>query len=144
MFSFTLSLNSNTPWQGIPLHPGDKMQKERDENMGGRPRKEPDQLRSRVVSVRLTELEYLSVLEDAGKLRQKPGIFLRNAVLGRQLKAVPAINRESWTTLGKFCGRLNQIMADKGRGDTSFVHISLDEFRAMKELVVKLRQELKA
>lgn len=119
------------------------MQKEESQKRkGGRPKKDPATLRDRVFSVRFSEIELLEVMERAGACSQDPAVYVRNAALGRELRPVPVVNREAWSTLGKFCGRISQVVASKKRGDPIFDFIGLDEFREMKALVVKLREAL--
>lgn len=76
-------------------------------NQGGRPRKKESQLRKKVVSTRVTEPEYLKILEEAKSCCLSLSDFIHQVLIHR--KVVPRISQEEADILRKLAGQSNNL-----------------------------------
>ena len=76
-------------------------------NQGGRPRKKESRLRKKVVSTRVTEPEYLKILEEAKRCCLSLSDFIYQVLIHR--KVVPRISQEEADILRKLAGQSNNL-----------------------------------
>ena len=78
---------------------------------GGRPRGDPEALRTATIGVRVSEAEYAALRTKAEAMAMTPAQWLREAALSRRLPAPPvaAINGEQYEELGRLAANLNQL-----------------------------------
>lgn len=67
--------------------------------------------------------------------------FIRHAVLNRELKTVPAINKNTYSELGKIGVNINQIAKLLNSGSNANPEIN-DAFGKLKTVIAQLRQQL--
>ena len=86
---------------------------------GGRPRSDPDTVRTDTIGVRVSASEYAALRLKSEAMAMTPAQWLREAALTRRLSTPPvaAINREHYAELGRLAGNLNQLtrLANEGR-----------------------------
>ena len=70
----------------------------------------PDQLRSKRLSVYVTEAELAAIEKKAASVGMPAPAFLREAGLDRLPPVIPAINQEAWADLARAAANLNQII----------------------------------
>lgn len=76
-------------------------------NQGGRPRKKESLLRKKVVSSRVTEPEYLKILEEAKSCCLSLSDFIYQVLIHR--KVIPRISQEEADILRKLAGQSNNL-----------------------------------
>ena len=78
---------------------------------GGRPRGDPEALRTATIGVRVSAGEYAALRAKAEAMAMTPAQWLREAALSRRLPAPPvaAINGEQYEELGRLAANLNQL-----------------------------------
>ena len=74
---------------------------------GGRPAKNRIDKQRRVVSTKLTELQYYAVRKRAGEAGLRVSEYVRQAVMSA--KVIPRLNRQDADTLRKLAGEANNI-----------------------------------
>ena len=74
---------------------------------GGRPAKSRIDKQRRVVSTKLTELQYYAVRKRAGEAGMRVSEYVRQAVVSAQV--TPRLNRQDADTLRKLAGEANNI-----------------------------------
>ena len=74
---------------------------------GGRPAKNRIDKQRRVVSTKLTELQYYAVMKRAGEAGLRVSEYVRQAVISA--KVIPRLNRQDADTLRKLAGEANNI-----------------------------------
>ena len=86
---------------------------------GGRPRGDPDALRTATIGVRVSVAEYAALRTKAETMAMTPAQWLREAALTRRLHSPPvsAINREQYVELGRLAANLNQLTRLANEGD---------------------------
>lgn len=89
----------------LPLVP--KKKHNRMKNQGGRPRKKESRLRKKVVSTRVTEPEYLKILEEAKSCCLSLSDFIYQVLIHR--KVIPRISQEEADILRKLAGQSNNL-----------------------------------
>lgn len=100
----------------------------------------PGDLRVHTVSVRLNPAE-LAWLNDVRKMvHMERGEYLRHASMGKLPPTIPSINRESWASLSRVIGNLNQYQAAINAGTAT--GYPQEVIQALRDLVQKLRSEL--
>jgi hypothetical protein len=109
---------------------------------GGRPKNDPNAVRTATIGVRVSEREYAQLREKADQLGISPARWLREAALARRLPPppVPAINREEYAELARLTGNLNQLAraANEGRA----VSVSTPLLESLMAEVKRLRLAL--
>ena len=107
----------------------------------GRPKKSPENIRLKSLSIRLNSAEHGEVLRRADGSGLPPTVWIRRAALSRIVPRPPApeINRIAYAELARLAGNLNQLTkaAYEGR-----VNIAPEFIEAIREAVQKLRLEL--
>lgn len=76
-------------------------------NQGGRPHKTDSQLRKKVVSTRLTETEYLKLLQEAEQCCLSLSDFIYQILTDR--KVVPRISQEEMDIIRRLAGQSNNL-----------------------------------
>lgn len=109
---------------------------------GGRPRGDPNALRTATIGVRVCAGEYAQLREKADKMGFTPAQWLREAALSRHLPSplVPVINREQYAELARLAANLNQLARAANEGKRVVVATALLEKLAVE--VKKLRLAL--
>ena len=74
---------------------------------GGRPAKNRIDKQRRVVSTKLTELQYYAIRKRAAEARLRVSEYVRQAVISA--KVIPRLNRQDADTLRKLAGEANNI-----------------------------------
>ena len=86
---------------------------------GGRPRSDPEAVRTATIGVRVSASEYAALRLKSEHMAMTPAQWLREAALTRRLPTPPVapINREHYAELGRLAGNLNQLtrLANEGR-----------------------------
>ena len=86
---------------------------------GGRPRSDPEAVRTDTIGVRVSASEYAALRTKSEAMAMTPAQWLREAALTRRLPTPPVapINREHYAELGRLAGNLNQLtrLANEGR-----------------------------
>lgn len=89
---------------------------------GGRPRLDPEAVRSQTIGVRVSPTEFEALQVKAAVLGLTPAHYLREAALKRRLPdpPVPAVNREQYAELARLAANLNQLtrLANEGASVT--------------------------
>ena len=100
-----------------------------------------EQLRSRRISVYVTEKEYHQLKTQAQKVGQNPPSYLRNIALKHHPKSIPELNQKAWTSLSKSAANLNQIAHQLNSQDTKDTAI-LPTLEEIKTALSEFRQAL--
>ena len=110
---------------------------------GGRPRSDPDTVRTDTIGVRVSPAEYALLRTKSEHMAMTPAQWLREAALTRRLPSPPVapINREHYAELGRLAGNLNQLtrLANEGRpvhiADALLTRLSA-EVRALRLVLI--------
>ena len=79
---------------------------------GGRPAKKRIEKQQRVVSTKLTELQYYAIRKRAGEAGLRVSEYVRQAVVSAEV--IPRLNRQDADTIRKLAGEANNISDDGG------------------------------
>ena len=117
---------------------------------GGRPRSDPEAVRTDTIGVRVSASEYAALRTKSEAMAMTPAQWLREAALTRRLPTPPvaAINREHYAELGRLAGNLNQLtrLANEGRpvhiADALLTRLSA-EVRALRLALIGANIEAK-
>ena len=74
---------------------------------GGRPAKKRIEKQQRVVSTKLTELQYYAIRKRAGEAGLRVSEYVRQAVVSAEV--IPRLNRQDADTIRKLAGEANNI-----------------------------------
>ena len=74
---------------------------------GGRPAKKRIEKQQRVVSTKLTELQYYAIRKRAGEAGLRVSEYVRQAVVSAEV--IPRLNRKDADTIRKLAGEANNI-----------------------------------
>lgn len=114
-------------------------------NQGGRPHKTDSLLRKKVVSTRLTEPEYLKLLQEAGQCCLSLSDFIYQILTVR--KVVPRISQEEMNIIRKLAGQsnnLNQLTKMAHRAGIETMILQLSELnKEIRELIKSLSHDRK-
>lgn len=109
---------------------------------GGRPKGDPDSVKTSTIGVRVSPSEFETLRTKAVQMGMTPAQFLRNAALTRRLPAppVPAINIEQYAELARLAANLNQLArhANVGR----MVNVNTELLESATAEVQRLRLAL--
>ena len=92
----------------------------------------PDQLRSKRLSVYVTDAELAELQHRAALVHMRTPAYLRECALNKLPPVVPEINKEAWLTLSKAAANLNQLskkMNVVGMVESSLIMRELSDFR---------------
>lgn len=102
--------------------------------------RDPADLRTHTVSVRLNPAELAQLDRDRAPVRMQRGEYLRAASWGKLPPTIPAINREAWASLARAVGNLNQFQAAINEGRAAGYPAQTIE--QLRDQVQQLRSEL--
>ena len=89
----------------------------RTKSLGGRPRGDPEALRTATIGVRVSVAEYAALRERSAAMGMTPAQWLREAALKRRLPPPPAtLNRQHYIELGRLAANLNQLAKRANEG----------------------------
>lgn len=108
----------------------------------GRAPRDPADLRTHTVSVRLNVAELSELDRDRAPVRMQRGEYLRAASRGELPKTIPAINREAWASLARVAANLNQYQTAINEGRAGAVGCPLEVIEQLRDQVQQLRSEL--
>ena len=74
---------------------------------GGRPAKKRIEKQQRVVSTKLTELQYYAIRKRAGEAGLRVSEYVRQAVVSGEV--IPRLNRQGADTISKLAGEANNV-----------------------------------
>ena len=100
----------------------------------------PADKREHCVSVRLNSAELVDLDTARASVQMQRGEYLRAASRGVLPPTIPAINRESWASLARVAGNLNQYQVRINEGLAN--GHPPEVIQSLRELVQKLRVEL--
>ena len=88
--------------------------------------KEPKDLRTNRISLRLTDSELASIQANAKDTNaRKVALYIRNSALNKLPVEVPELNKEAWVVLATAVANLNQLMKRLNNPNSSgSVHIN--------------------
>ena len=103
---------------------------------GGRPAKSRIDKQRRVVSTKLTELQYYAVRKRAGEAGMRVSEYVRQAVVSAQVK--PRLNRQDADTLRKLAGEANNINQLAHRANAGGFALVAVELVKLKNKIVEI------
>lgn len=99
--------------------------------------KEPKDIRTNRISLRLTDSELASIQRNAKDTNaRKVALYIRNSALNKLPVEVPELNKEAWVILATAVGNLNQLMKKMNNPSGK---LQVDE---IKNNIVSLRTSL--
>lgn len=106
---------------------------------GGRPKGDPNAVRTATIGVRVSNSEYAQLREKARQLGITPAQWLREAALSRRLPPppVPAINREHYAELARLAANLNQLA--RAANESRAVSVSPPLLESLMKEIKQLR-----
>ncbi|WP_072546320.1 MobC family plasmid mobilization relaxosome protein, partial [Mediterranea massiliensis] len=107
---------------------------------GGRPAKSRIDKQRRVVSTKLTELQYYAVRKRAGEAGMRVSEYVRQAVVAAQV--TPRLNRQDADTLRKLAGEANNINQLAHRANTGGFALVAVELVKLKNKIVEIISHL--
>ena len=104
----------------------------------GRPKKAPENIRHKSLSIRLNSVEHGEVLRRADGSGLPPTVWIRRAALSRIVPRppVPELNRAAYAELARLAGNLNQLTKAAHEGH---VDIAPEFIEKIRESVQELR-----
>ncbi|KAA4621354.1 MobC family plasmid mobilization relaxosome protein [Bacteroides ovatus] len=112
---------------------------------GGRPVKKTLERRNRVVSTKLTKLQYYAVKRRAGEAGVKVSEYVRQAIITAEV--VPRLNRQDADTIRKLAGEannLNQLAHRANAGGFALVAVELVKLKnGIVEIINQLSDDWK-
>lgn len=77
----------------------------------GAPKKSPENLRAKRLTLWLTPAEYERIRSDAARSGRERGVgrYIYERAVGRTPPVIPAINRAAWSNLGRWAGAMTTI-----------------------------------
>jgi len=109
---------------------------------GGRPKGDPDSVKTITIGVRVSPSEFETLEGKAKNMGMFPAQWLREAALTRRLPSppVPAVNVEQYAELARLAANLNQLAKHANAG--RMVSVNDDLLRSTTAEVQRLRQAL--
>ena len=107
---------------------------------GGRPAKNRIDKQRRVVSTKLTELQYYAVRKRAGEAGLRVSEYVRQAVMSA--KVIPRLNRQDADTLRKLAGEANNINQLAHRANAGGFALVVVELVKLKNRIVGIINHL--
>ena len=112
---------------------------------GGRPVKKTLERQNRVVSTKLTKLQYYAVKRRAGEAGVKVSEYVRQAIITAEV--VPRLNRQDADTIRKLAGEannLNQLAHRANAGGFALVAVELVKLKnGIGEIINQLSDDWK-
>ena len=107
---------------------------------GGRPAKNRIDKQRRVVSTKLTELQYYAVRKRAGEAGLRVSEYVRQVVMSA--KVIPRLNRQDADTLRKLAGEANNINQLAHRANAGGFALVVVELVKLKNRIVGIINHL--
>lgn len=107
---------------------------------GGRPVKKTLERQNRVVSTKLTKLQYYAVKRRAGEAGVKVSEYVRQAIITAEI--VPRLNRQDADTIRKLAGEANNINQLAHRANAGGFALVAVELIKLKNGIVEIINQL--
>ena len=107
---------------------------------GGRPVKKTLERQNRVVSTKLTKLQYYAVKRRAGEAGVKVSEYVRQAIITAEV--VPRLNRQDADTIRKLAGEANNINQLAHRANAGGFALVAVELVKLKNRIVEIINQL--
>ena len=107
---------------------------------GGRPVKKTLERQNRVVSTKLTKLQYYAVKRRAGEAGVKVSEYVRQAIITTEV--VPRLNRQDADTIRKLAGEANNINQLAHRANAGGFALVAVELLKLKDRIVEIINHL--
>ena len=103
---------------------------------GGRPAKKRIEKQQRVVSTKLTELQYYAIRKRAGEAGLRVSEYVRQAVVSAEV--IPRLNRQDADTIRKLAGEANNINQLAHRANAGGFALVAVELVKLKNRIVEI------
>ena len=103
---------------------------------GGRPAKKRMEKQQRVVSTKLTELQYYAIRKRAGEAGLRVSEYVRQAVVSAEV--IPRLNRQDADTIRKLAGEANNINQLAHRANAGGFALVAVELVKLKNRIVEI------
>lgn len=107
---------------------------------GGRPAKKRIEKQQRVVSTKLTELQYYAIKKRAGEAGLQVSEYVRQAVVSAEV--IPRLNRQDADTIRKLAGEANNINQLAHRANAGGFALVAVELVKLKNRIVEIINQL--
>ena len=107
---------------------------------GGRPAKKRIEKQQRVVSTKLTELQYYAIRKRAGESGLRVSEYVRQAVVSAEV--IPRLNRQDADTIRKPAGEANNINQLAHRANARGFALVAVELVKLKNRIVEIINQL--
>ena len=107
---------------------------------GGRPVKKTLERQNRVVSTKLTKLQYYAVKRRAGEAGVKVSEYVRQAIITAEV--VPRLNRQDADTIRKLAGEANNINQLAHRANAGGFALVAVELVKLKNRIIEIINHL--
>ena len=107
---------------------------------GGRPAKKRIEKQQRVVSTKLTELQYYAIRKRAGEAGLRVSEYVRQAVVSAEV--IPRLNRQDADTIRKLAGEANNINQLAHRANAGGFALVAVELVKLKNRIVEIINQL--
>lgn len=107
---------------------------------GGRPAKKRIEKQQRVVSTKLTELQYYAIRKRAGEAGVRISEYVRQAVISAEV--IPRLNRQDADTIRKLAGEANNINQLAHRANAGGFALVAVELVKLKNRIVEIINQL--
>ena len=106
---------------------------------GGRPAKKRIEKQQRVVSTKLTELQYYAIRKRAGEAGLRVSEYVRQAVVSAEV--IPRLNRQDAETIRKLAGEANNINQLAHRANAGgFAQVAVELVKLKNRIVEIINQ----
>lgn len=107
---------------------------------GGRPAKKRIEKQQRVVSTKLTELQYYAIRKRAGEAGLRVSEYVRQAVVSAEV--IPRLNRQDADTIRKLAGEANNLNQLAHRANAGGFALVAVELVKLKNRIVEIINQL--
>ena len=107
---------------------------------GGRPAKKRTDKQKKVVSTKLTELQYYAIRKRAGEAGLRISEYVRQAVVSAEV--IPRLNRQDADTIRKLAGEANNINQLAHRANAGGFALVAVELVKLKNRIVEIINQL--
>ena len=107
---------------------------------GGRPAKKRIEKQQRVVSTKLTELQYYAIRKRAGEAGLRVSEYVRQAVVS--VEVIPRLNRQDADTIRKLAGEANNINQLAHRANAGGFALVAVELVKLKNRIIEIINHL--
>ena len=110
------------------------------DKLGGRPAKKRIEKQQRVVSTKLTELQYYAIRKRAGEAGVRISEYFRQAVISAEV--IPRLNRQDADAIRKLVGEANNINQLAHRANAGGFALVAVELVKLKDRIVEIINHL--